>query len=44
MKELGNYYLTEIRSPLILEKKSKLLSEPTPKGIILSGSILLSLG
>jgi len=32
-KELGHLYLRDIRSPLIVEKKQKLLSEPIAKGI-----------
>lgn len=37
-KELGSFYLHDIRPALIAEKKQKLLSEPTDKGIIRSKS------
>ncbi|MDN3507020.1 MAG: site-specific integrase [Simkaniaceae bacterium] len=37
-KELGHLYLQDIRSAVIVEKKQKLLSEPTSKGIIRSTS------
>lgn len=37
-KELGSYFLSEIRPALIMEKKFKLLSETTAKGVVRSGS------
>ncbi|EKD63878.1 MAG: Integrase family protein [uncultured bacterium] len=37
-KELGGLYLQDVRSSVISEKKQKLLSEPTQKGIIRSKS------
>lgn len=36
-EELGHYYLRDIRPSIIAEKKQKLLTEPTPKGLIRSG-------
>jgi len=37
-KELGNLYLQDIRPPIIVEKKNKLLTRPNKKGIVRSGS------
>ncbi len=37
-KELGHFYLKDIRPSLISQKKQKLLSEPTDKGVLRSGS------
>lgn len=37
-KELGHYFLKDIRPSLIAEKKQKLLTEPTEKGVVRSGS------
>ena len=37
-KELGHYFLKDIRPSLIAEKKQKLLTETTEKGVVRSGS------
>lgn len=37
-KELGHYFLKDIRPSLIAEKKQKLLTETTAKGVVRSGS------
>ncbi|MBF5060267.1 hypothetical protein [Candidatus Neptunochlamydia vexilliferae] len=37
-KELDHYYLKDIRPCLISQKKQKLLTEPTEKGVMRSGS------
>lgn len=37
-KELGHHLLKDIRPSLIAEKKQKLLTEPTAKGLVRSGS------
>lgn len=37
-KELGHYYLKDIRPSILVEKKQKLLTEPNAKGVIRTGS------